>query len=509
MSTKKVNVLYNGKNISLNIELNEDNLYNSFLDIFRQQFNETDPDLNKFKLTTINTSIPYLLIDEYNIPSIIKEKIENNEPLKLLLIKENEPEEMKNDMEDIFFCGYYKQPPIYEDKFNDDFFILDENSKNISTKNNDNIINNKEEENSEEEEKINRILTNSFNKNIISSAKKDENFENENDIENLDLNENLRLSTLGNININSIMTNDEKNDDKLEKEIPKNNTYNEEKDIYNDNKPLMPVIPLNIPKNIFKSEKCSLCGNHMTTFKYICGICDNTSLCENCENIHLHPCFKYKTKLLSNLADTYKYIDKYYNFKIPLDSKKMTKLIRKEYNLKIVPMTDLEFSARPNKVIDIPLKVLNLSDEKVNSSQFIILIKNNKLININYKVDKAFTIKPDDEHKIKLLCRTPAVKCKEKINIEIYSSELKIRMSSRLGFDLEIEINNDKEDEGLNRELNNDKYAIFHSKEHKKIILNLVNSNEFWTYDLKKVCQVLKDNKWDTKKAIDILNGRE
>ena len=34
-------------------------------------------------------------------------------------------------------------------------------------------------------------------------------------------------------------------------------------------------------------------------------------------------------------------------------------------------------------------------------------------------------------------------------------------------------------------------------------------SNEFWTYDLKKVCQVLKDNKWDTKKAIDILNGRE
>jgi len=144
MSTKKVNVLYNGKNISLNIELNEDNLYNSFLDIFRQQFNETDPDLNKFKLTTINTSIPYLQIDEYNIPYIIKEKIENNEPLKLLLTKEDEPEVNKKDFEDIFFCGYFKQPPIYEDKFNDDFFILDENRKNINTKNNDNIINNKE-----------------------------------------------------------------------------------------------------------------------------------------------------------------------------------------------------------------------------------------------------------------------------------------------------------------------------------------------------------------------------
>lgn len=502
MSTKKVNVLYNGKNISLNIELNLDNLYNSFLDIFRQQFNETDPDLNKFKLTTINTSIPYLQIDEYNISKIIKEKIENNEPLKLLLTKEDEPEEIQKDMNDIFFCGYYRQPPIYEDKFNDNIFILDENNKNANNKNSQNIINNDDEEN-EEEKKINRILSNSFNKNITNLVKKDENFENENDIDNLNLNENLRLSNLENININ------DKIDEKIDEDISKEYFYHEEEDKYLNDKPYLPVIPLNIPKKIFKSEKCSLCRNHMNTFKYICGICDNISLCENCENIHPHPCFKYKTKLLSNLTETYKYIDKNYNFKIPLDSKKMTKLIRKEYNLKIAPMTDLQFSARPNKVIDIPLKVINLSDEKVNSSQFIILIKNNKLININYKVDKSFTIKPDDEHKIKLLCRTPAVKCKEKINIEIYSSELKIRMSSRLSFDLEIEINNDKEDEGLNRELNNDKYAIFHTKEHKKIILNLVNSNEFWTYDLKKVCQVLKDNKWDTKKAVDILNGRE
>ena len=243
----------------------------------------------------------------------------------------------------------------------------------------------------------------------------------------------------------------------------------------------------------------------MSSFKYICTICENCNLCEKCEDIHFHPCFKYKTKFMSNLTDTYKYIDKNYNYKIPLDSKKMTKLIRKEYNLKIVPMTDLRFSIRPNKIVDIPVKILNLSDHEINSSQFIVLIKNNKLINISYEVDKLFKIKPNDEYELRLLCRTSANFSTEKINIEIYSTELKIRMSSRLNFDLEIDINNDEEDEKINKELNNDKYAIFHSKMHKKIIISMIYFKEEWKTNLKKVCEVLRDNKWDINKSINSL----
>ena len=131
-------------------------------------------------------------------------------------------------------------------------------------------------------------------------------------------------------------------------------------------------------------------------------------------------------------------------------------------------MTDLQFSLRPNKVIDIPVKILNYSDHEISSKQFIILVKNNKLINIGYEVDKEFIIKPNDEYELKLLCPTSANYSKEKINIEIYSAELQIRKSSRLNFDLEIEINDDKEDEKLNKELNNDKYAIFIQKSIKK-----------------------------------------
>ena len=527
MSSIQVNVLYNGKETLMEIEINEDNLYNSFLDIFRQKFSIAGPTLVNFKLTAINTNVPYLLIDEDNIANIIKEKIPNGAPLKILLTNEDEElEELKRDSINNYICGFVKGAKMdaYEDDFVDDFDILDEktNSDNNQKENKENEIKDKEEE-----EKINKMLTDSLSNetnqnknNQITKENDDEKnkneniIENENDLDVLNLNENLRLSDSGNININSVIIDKDNDKGKNNKDDNKTNSkengHKEKKNLFNlfkDKNTEFPVIPLDIPKILFKSEICSLCGNCMSSFKYICSICENCNLCERCEEIHIHPCFKYKTLFLSNITDTYKYIDKNYNYKIPIDSKKITKLIRKEYNLKIVPMTDLEFSLRPNKIIDLPIKVLNLSDEEINSSQFIVIVKNNKLINISYQVDKIFVIKPNEDYELKLLCRTSTTKCKEKIHVEIYSAELRIRMSSRLNFDLEIEINDDEEDEKLNQELNNDKYAIFHTKLHKKIILSFLYFNENWKKDMKKVCEALRANKWDTNKSINSIKA--
>ena len=82
-------------------------------------------------------------------------------------------------------------------------------------------------------------------------------------------------------------------------------------------------------------------------------------------------------------------------------------------------------------------------------------------------------------------------------------------MSSRLNFDIEIEINKDDNDDKLNAELNNDKYAIFHSKMNKKVILSMIYFNSEWKNDLKNVCQVLRDNKWDVNKSIHSLNKKK
>ena len=501
MSSKKVIIQYNGKELSLEIEVNEDNIYNTFIDIFRQKFREEDITY-KYKLTTINTKIPYLIIDENNMLNIFNEKIENDEILKILITKEEDEEIKKDSQDENFFRGFIKNNTNDdEDDFDDNDYVIIDKDKNTG---NAKIIEN--DENGEgklydknQENELNKLLDNSLNnvQNEIKINESDE-IKEENEIPK-------KIEDDNNIDDNLILSNIDNTKKENNQDIDNDNNKDEEKKEI----PLLPVIPLNIPNDIFNSEVCSFCFNVMTSCKYICSICENCNLCERCEKLHLHPCFKYKTAFLSNLTDTYKYIDRNYNYHIPIDSKKMTKLIRKEYDLKIVPMTDLKFTLRPNKVFDIPVKVLNLSDTDINSSQFMIVVKNNKLINISYEIDKFFDIKPNEEHEVKLICRTPNSITLEQINIEIYSDQLKIRMSSRLNFDIEIEITKDESDEKLNDELNYDKYAIFHTKVHKKIILSMIYFNEEWKKDLKNVCQVLRDNKWDTDKSIRMLQKKK
>ena len=499
MSSKNVIIQYNGKELTLDIEINEDNIYNTFIDIFRQKFREEDIN-KKYKLTAINTNIPYLIIDENNIANILNEKIENDAPLKILIIKEDDEDEeegkRKESKDEKFFGGFIKgnRDDDDEEDFDDnDFMILD---KNVNTGEIKIKENNKDD--NEQEKEINKLLDDSLNNpnekiidNQITINENDENKILKKDKDENDLDSNL------------ILSNEQETIEKSDK-IDENEDNFEEKNV-----PTLPIIPLNIPNNIFNSEVCTFCFNTMTSCKYICSICENCNLCEKCEEIHLHPCFKYKTEFLSNLTDTYKYIDRNYSYHIPIDSKKMTKLIRKEYNLKIIPMTDLKFTLRPNKIFDIPVKVLNLSDSDINSSQFMVVVKNNKLINISYEIDKIFDIKPNEEYELKLICRTPNTNTLEQINIEIYSDQLKIRMSSRLNFDLEIEINKDESDDKLNEELFYDKYAIFHSKMHKKIILSMIYFNAEWKDDLKNVCQVLRDYNWDINKSIHFLNKQK
>ena len=501
MSSKKVIIKYNGKELTLEIEINIDNIYNTFIDIFRQKFREEEIN-EKFKLTAINTNIPYLIIDENNIANILNEKIENDAPLKILVIKKDDIEEeeegkRKDSKEEKFFRGFIKGIHDDEEDFDDDdFMILDKNANTGELK----IKENNKDDN-EQQKEINKLLDDSVN-----------NRQNENIIDNeININEDEQNKLLkkekdeNDLDSNLILSNVEENIEKSRGVEEIENAIDvEEKKV-----PTLPVIPLNIPNNIFSSEVCTFCFNIMTSCKYICSICENCNLCEKCEEIHLHPCFKYKTDFLSNITDTYKYIDRNYNYHIPIDSKKMTKLIRKEYDLKILPMTDLKFTLRPNKIFDIPVKVLNLSDTEINSSQFMVVVRNNKLINISYEMDKIFDIKPNEEYELKLICRTPNVNTLELINIEIYSDQLKIRMSSRLNFDLEIEINKDEKDDKINEELEYDKYAIFHSKMHKKIILSMIYFNSEWKNDLKNVCQVLRDNNWDINKSIHFLNKQK
>ena len=150
MASIKVIIQYNGKELTLDIEINEDNIYNTFIDIFRQKFREEDIN-KKYKLTAINTSIPYLIIDENNISNIFKEKIESDDALKILITKEEDDEGRKDSKDDKFFRGFIKGAQEDEDDFDDNDFVIIENDGNFQK--GENEINNKETLNKEENDK--------------------------------------------------------------------------------------------------------------------------------------------------------------------------------------------------------------------------------------------------------------------------------------------------------------------------------------------------------------------
>lgn len=576
----KICLIYNGQESELDCEYFLTESYDNFSQFIREQINELDP-LTNLKITAINTSIPYIQLDDKNISTILHEDLNEGEIIKIFVTKDLKMDEFQpGSMEDVL-CGFKNLSPSGEEDFDDNDYNF-YNNKNIDEENNEEEVNirnetkNKNKEQKEEEE-IQNTLFSSMGKN---------NDNNNNEEDNLEMNLNLNLETKkikeeenieSNININSINSSNPNNENNKNQNSKMNNQLSKlnDKDKNNDkginnislntinnkidpNNPnqsstetntnnynnndfiskhlpsTFPPLPLEFPPDFegggdFKSETCSICGNIIfSQVKFICSICDSCTICEKCEDLHPHPCFKFKTSFLSNLSDTYKFIDKFFSFKIPINSKKITKLIRKEYDLKIVPVTDLCFGLRPNRIVDIPVKILNLSDEEVNSSQFIVIIKNNKLINISYRTDKIFKLLPKEEKVLKLLCRTPFQKCKEKINVEIYSAELNIRMSSRLNFDFEINVNEDQNEEQLNKELTQEikkfyelnqinelsdindennytninknkiniqefdeiENALFFTKEHKKIVINTLKDKK-----LRELVEKLKERK--------------
>ena len=84
---------------------------------------------------------------------------------------------------------------------------------------------------------------------------------------------------------------------------------------YDENLKTCPPNMEYLRQEMFKSEKCTICNNILKGVKYICCLCDNYILCEECELYHIHPCFKYKMHFISNVIETSNFIEKCYGFK--------------------------------------------------------------------------------------------------------------------------------------------------------------------------------------------------
>ena len=485
MSLKKINALFKGQEKILEIDLQEYNTYESFLKKINEEFEKTVT----YQIMAMNSSEQFVILNADNYLKILNEDIP--EGLKLFIsefVKAEEPTIANSETDKI------KVEKVEEE--DDEDFVIEKANENEEINNNDD---NKENE-KEEKVEIKEIKENQENEGNLNIIKIEE--ENEND-------EKKEENKKNNINLDSfksvVLRGKNDNNENLENKI---NSFFDEKGDIKDTKNKYILSSNLIKPEMFKEEKCSICNSSLKGVKYICCLCDNYNLCEECELYHNHPCFKYKMHFISNLFDTSNFIEKVYGFKLPVESTGYTKLFRKEYDLKIAPMTDVNFSLRPNKKIDIPIKIMNNSKEKINSSQFVIICKNQKNIFLSTYENEKFSIDASGEYILKIKCVAPERTCpKENIIIEIYSHELNIKSSRRLCHEYKIEVNFDEEDDKINVELKNDDYIYCFTKEHKTIAANFLKTNS--EYKIKNILSSLFEHNWDKSKALKSLKRKK
>lgn len=490
-----ISVSYNSKEILIELEnydLDQD-IFTKFMDQLTEKIGQKNI-LSNFKLMAINTNIPYLLVEENNFWNILHEERKDG-ILKLFMNKKEkneEDEKVEEGGDELFLSGIKSSSNIGKDNYDDDDF----NDEDFDQR--DIFSEKKEEEISKKEEKD---LNN--NNNSEEKEQKDENdikdninINNNNDIieNNFQINDNLMISDK-----------DKKNEIKeleaKENKDEKNNTYLLEKveDIEKD-KEKNNISKDTLLKNNFINESCSICGNSLKNTKYICVICINVLLCHSCEEKHNHPSLIYKTPFISSIKETYNFITNNY----PSYSNLLAK--KSQRNLSISLMGDKDIHLRKNKGVLIPIKIMNNSSSTVDSRDFIVLIKQNKIINISYNSSSYFKISPNSSYVLKIKCITPDVLCKEEMIAEIFSNKLSLKQNENLKINFSIEINEDDEEEDLNLKLCFNEMAILYNKEHKQIMVSLLE-NELAGNSIDDILEVLLEFNWNKEEVLKYVSS--
>ena len=542
MSQKSIIVLYNEKESKIELNLEEITSFSILLNTILSFYNE--PKTSSYHLMAINSSSPYTLLDDENYSKILNEKIVDDD-LKLFLNKLNQDDTNQNKS-----SNEYKsiEDAVYNEADDEDFVIEnDESNKDVI----------KPEEKKEENVNINIINNNNINEidtqlKIDVESNKINNDNDEEKEEKVDLfsqtEEMMKKIDLlmGNnnlLNLNRSKTLEPKKEEMIKINVEENNPNLINKiNIIEQQKKKIKKAPLpfsrknpnlNLNNNInnddenedieidensliskfiypetFKSIKCTICDDHLLGIKYICCVCDNCILCENCEKTHYHPCFKLKSEFLSNKADIYKFITNFYTFKNSSTKNFFSKLFTKEYDVKIYPIGDNKVCFRPKKSLIFPIKIVNFSSSLIKSSQFEIISKNNKLIKL-LTPNKTFSLGPNSTYTLRIKCKTKNNVGKEKVDFHIFSDSICLKINAELSFTIDFEVNEDWEEEQLNLQFENNEYVNCYSKEHKQMvseILNLIGSKNIEKEYIRNVFDIMVKCNWNKNIGLNQIN---
>ena len=526
MSRKLIAIINDDKETILDINLEETNSYDLLMNKVIPLIKDYNPS-KSYNIYAINTKEDFTLLDENNYMNVMKEDSIKGDILQLYIDKKIIKSENNNDKNNEDLSGEKdNESGDKKENENENFesiedieiqLKIDENiNKNINE-----IIN----DDNEDENIINiHDTTLLFNKikNILCQEKtvllrRSNSIHVSRNINEYTIFKNIKGNLIYNDNRenSTIIHNNNKNDDNDDDDDDDDNYTllgNEgdnddmgDKNKNNGNRINVVQSSNFINQDTFKTEICSLCGHNLQGVKYICVVCENSILCTNCEIDHFHPCIKFKNEFLSNLPSIYKFISKNNGYKKETNNK-LLKLFKKEYEIKMYPLTDEKVCLLPHKEAIFPIRIYNLSKEVIHSTQFDIIPKDNKLVQIYFEAYEKFSIKPNEKYTIKLKCISGGKMGREKINFYLFSRELALKNSGQLKFCIEFEINDDMQEEEMNKNLKPKENVILYSKTVLKILNEIGDNNRSEKY-INEVFDILISSKWDKNKAINKIKS--
>ena len=264
------------------------------------------------------------------------------------------------------------------------------------------------------------------------------------------------------------------------------------------------------PKTAPFDEICSICSSKIYFKKFICIVCRDCVLCQNCQEEHLHPMLKCKQSQLSRVQDIYNYLKNYNEEIKQISNEKIkkkgffNKIFSEKYELKL-NCNSLNFSMRPNKTINIPITIQNLSSVPFDCEkyQLILFARNNKDLKV-YEKKVEHVLNKHEQIDVNVLLESNEF-CKiYYFTIELYTNdEIKLKKNI-LSFTLEV--NKDEEDEVLNEEFKNYPKLIVMNKKIKKGVKKILEDKTI-TQDPVTIMQFLMNNNGNIEKTIKNLKS--
>jgi hypothetical protein len=259
------------------------------------------------------------------------------------------------------------------------------------------------------------------------------------------------------------------------------------------------------PKDSLFDDVCSICSSKIYYEKYICLVCKDCIICNNCELNHLHPVIKWKNNQLSSLYSIFLFLS--YNNKAIQNLNSNNKggffgTNKSKYIFKL-ESNKLELNLKPKENIELPINIINLNKEDIDGKRLklVLLARNTKDL-IVYNKDIESKIRRGESLKSSLSIETNIFSKIYTFTIELYSCEdIEIECNS-LSFKLKVLA--DKDEEQLNIKFKNYPEIIKENKNTKKIIKNIMDNKKI-KQDPMTILKYLKENDGDINQTLKLL----